>query len=137
MADASIQKLRELSGRLVDPEIAVAVFEALPDAVLVLDDQGLIQLVNRHAELLFAYPRYELFGRPAEVLMAARYAEAHRAHRARYMQEPWIRTIEMAHTIPVLVSRKCGEEFMAEIVLTPIPTALGLYIIAVVRRERS
>ena len=43
--------------------------ESAPDAVVIVDAAGLIQIVNRQTELLFGYPRAELLGQPIEVLV--------------------------------------------------------------------
>src|SRR3982751_3378318 len=45
------------------------ILEAAPDGVLLLDSEGMIRLVNRQTEQLFGYPRSELLGRPATMLI--------------------------------------------------------------------
>ena len=47
--------------------------DAAPDAMVVVDDSGVIVLVNRQAESLFRYDRDELVGEPVEILLPERF----------------------------------------------------------------
>ena len=48
-------------------------FEVSPDAILEVDQEGTIRLVNEEAERLFGWPRMELIGRRVEELLPAWY----------------------------------------------------------------
>jgi PAS domain S-box-containing protein len=50
-----------------------AILAALPDAVLVVDDTGVVVSVNAAGERLFGYERRELVGSPVEVLVPERF----------------------------------------------------------------
>ena len=50
-------------------DLAVALFQDSPDAIIVADASGLIQLVNSQAELISRYPRAELRGKAVEMLV--------------------------------------------------------------------
>ena len=54
--------------------------EHAPDATVIVDSDGCIQLVNAQTERLFGYYREELIGKPVEMLIPARY---HRRHVSR------------------------------------------------------
>src|SRR5712692_2800049 len=54
--------------------------EAAPDALVGVDQAGLIRLVNRQAEVLFGYGREELVGQPIEVLVPERFRGVHPAY---------------------------------------------------------
>jgi PAS domain-containing protein len=43
--------------------------ESAPDAMVIVDADGTIVLLNARAEVLFGYPREELLGQPVEVLL--------------------------------------------------------------------
>lgn len=130
----NIEKLRHISSHLVDPEIAVLIFEALPDALFMVDADGSIVLVNHQAELLFGYHRSELFDQPVEMLVPASRREAHVAHRAAYGLAPHSRP--MGAGIDLMAVRKDGNEFPVQINLSPIVTPQGVFTLAVVRTKR-
>ena len=50
-----------------------ALLEAAPDAIVLVDGDGRIQLVNVQTERLFGYARHELLGQPVEILVPARF----------------------------------------------------------------
>jgi PAS domain S-box-containing protein len=56
--------------------------ESSPDAFLVVDEGGLIKLVNRQAEILFGYDRAEPLDQPVELLVPDRVRQVHPSHRA-------------------------------------------------------
>ena len=58
--------------------------ESAPDAIIVVDSDGCMVLVNAMTEQLFGYSRRELVGEPVELLIPERYHEVHRRHRKRY-----------------------------------------------------
>jgi hypothetical protein len=70
-----------------------ALFEALPDAMVVVDDGGAIVLVNSHTERLLGYTRQELVGRPIETVIPVRLQTSHRTHRDRYVADPQTRSM--------------------------------------------
>lgn len=113
--------------------------EAAPDAMITVDGQGVIRLVNRQAEILFGYPRKELIGRPLETLVPERFADVHPGHRARYFSEP--RTRPMGVGLVLAGRRKDGTEFPVDIALSFIETEEGVLATAAVRdvteRERA
>ena len=62
--------------------------ESAPDAILELDSEGRIVLLNRMAEQLFGYTREELLGQAVEALVPEALGEAHKRHRAQYLSQP-------------------------------------------------
>jgi PAS domain S-box-containing protein len=130
----NIERLRQISSHLVDPEIAVLIFEALPDALLMVDGAGAIVLVNHQAELLFGYHRSELFDRAVEILVPDSRREAHIQHRSIYVLEPHPRA--MGANLDLMAVRKDGNEFSVKINLSPIVTPQGIFTLAVVRTTR-
>jgi PAS domain S-box-containing protein len=115
-----------------DAETFERIFEAAPDAVLVVDAGGLIVLANAHAEELFGYPRSELLGQTIELLVPERFREAHVRQRNAYVQQP--RKRPMGHPgLDLRGLRKDGSEFPAEIALGPLNTDRGLLVTVIVR----
>lgn len=105
--------------------------ESAPDAVLITDSQGHIQLVNAQAERLFGYQRAELIGQSIEMLMPARYRDRHVSHRDSYVAAA--RTRPMGAGLELYGLRKDGSEFPVSIGLSPTRTDTGLVIFCDVR----
>ncbi len=105
--------------------------ESAPDAILITDDQGEIQLVNAQAEQLFGYRREELIGQKIEMLIPERYRGAHVGHRQDYVGEA--RTRPMGVGLELHGLRKDGSEFPVSIGLSPTWTEQGLMIFCDVR----
>ncbi|WP_329491804.1 PAS domain S-box protein [Kitasatospora sp. NBC_01246] len=64
--------VRDVSERKAAEARFRALLEAAPDAIVIVDDCGTIQLVNAQTEALFGYRREELLGHRVEVLVPQR-----------------------------------------------------------------
>jgi PAS domain S-box-containing protein len=105
--------------------------EAVPDAIVVVDDRGRMVLVNAQTELLFGYRRDELLGQPVELLVPERFRGAHVAHRATYAAAPHVRP--MGRGLGLSGRRRDGREVPVEISLSPLRAGSGLLVVASVR----
>ena len=63
-----------------------AVFDAIPDGLIVIDEDGLIGFFSSGAERLFGYGRSEALGRNVAMLMPSPYREAHDGYLAAYRE---------------------------------------------------
>ena len=107
-------------------------FEAVPDALVVIDQAGRIVHANAHTEALFGHARGSLEGLEIEHLVPAAARARHRAYRDRYMEHPHVRP--MGATGQTLVGlRSDGSEFPIEIALSPLQSADGPRYLASVR----
>ncbi len=105
--------------------------EAAPDAMVCVDADGRIALVNAQTERLFGYGRDELIGQPVEILVPDQVRDVHPGHRAGYMADP--RPRPMGAEIQLAGRRRDGTTFPAEVSLSAMDTGEGLLVTAVVR----
>jgi PAS domain S-box-containing protein len=107
-------------------------FNNVPDALIVVGQDGRIVIANPQAERLFGYPSRGLDGLPGEALMPQGVRDQHRVHRVDYMAKP--RTRAMGDTGQALTGqRRDGQQFPVEIALSPIQNDDGEYYLASIR----
>jgi PAS domain S-box-containing protein len=108
-----------------------SVLESAPDAMVIVNPDGVVQLTNAATETLFGYRREELVGRSVELLIPERYRGRHHGHRAGFFSEPRARA--MSPDLVLSGRRKDGVEFPVEISLSPLETEDGVLAIAAIR----
>jgi PAS domain S-box-containing protein len=123
--------LRDLSERTQVEERFRRLVEAAPDALLIVDADGRIDLVNRQTEILFGYSRERLVGQPIEVLVPHRLRDRHPSYRRAYADQPMVR--EMGAGFELFALRADGTEFPVEISLSPLETEHGVAVSASIR----
>jgi two-component system, cell cycle sensor histidine kinase and response regulator CckA len=122
---------RDLTERQRAEARFTGLLEAAPDAMVCVDGDGLIALVNEQAERLFGYGRAELIGQPIEVLVPEQARAGHPAHRQAYAADP--RPRAMGEGMELAGRRRDGSTFPAEISLSGIETDDGILVTAAVR----
>ena len=109
--------------------------EAAPDAVVIIDENGVIALVNSQTEQLFGYGRAELLGRPLEMLMPERYRGSHFAQTRAYTADP--RARPMGSGLDLFGMRKDGSEFPIDVSISPLPPQKEIFIASTIRDMTS
>lgn len=92
--------------------------EFSPNAIVMVNDAGTIELVNKQTEVSFGYTRAELIGQPVELLVPKRFQNGHIHSRHEYQSLPVTRP--MGATRELYGARKDGKEFPIEIDLSRI-----------------
>ncbi|MBN9228570.1 MULTISPECIES: PAS domain S-box protein [Legionella] len=108
-----------------------SIIESMPDALVIIDNNGRIILINGQTEKLFGYARTELLGQHVEQLMPKRYHSKHVHHRDHYFVAPKMRS--MGSELELFGIKKNGTEFPVEISLSPLKTDDGTFALAAVR----
>ncbi len=111
--------------------LSPSILEAVPDAVVAVNQQGVIVQANSQTEALFAYTRDELIGQKIEMLVPERQRPQHHLHREHFHQQPKIR--RMGSGLDLYGRRHDGSEFPVEISLSPISTGDGMMVLSVIR----
>jgi protein-histidine pros-kinase len=105
--------------------------ESAPDAMIIVDDEGKISVVNGQAERMFGYSREQMVGEPIEFLLPERMRDSHVGHRNDYVQRPRLRP--MGQGMELQGRRSDGSEFPVEISLSPVTTGSGSFVSSVIR----
>ena len=105
--------------------------EAMPDALLGVDQAGVIRFVNRRTELLFGYDRDDLIGVPPEILVPESLRPVHKVHREGYVAAPFTRAMGLG--LELRGRRRDGIQFPVDIALSHTDTEDGPLVIAAVR----
>ncbi|HKV06256.1 MAG TPA: PAS domain S-box protein [Candidatus Acidoferrales bacterium] len=128
---AILESNRDITIRKRQEEKFRSLLESAPDAMVIVNQEGDIQLVNTQTEKLFGYSRQELLGQPVEILVPPRFQAHHVANRRGYSQAP--RTRSMGAGLELYGRRKDGAEFPVEISLSPLQTDEGTLVSSAIR----
>ncbi len=112
-------------------EMARAVIESFPSAIIVIDHHGRIIQMNAQVEAIFGYRAKELQFQPMDVLIPQHLRNRHLGHVAGYIADPHSRP--MGSGLDLSARRKDGTEFPVDIMLSPIHFGKDNMIMAVIR----
>lgn len=126
---------REHAAEIQQSIVAVARFsvayDAVPDALLIVNSDGIITLVNSQLEQMFGYNREELLQQAIEILVPERFRAMHPQHRRAYFAELHVRP--MGAGLSLHGRHRDGHEFPVEISLSPLEVETGLMVVATIR----
>ena len=128
----NISTRKEVERRLAETEGKYrGLLEAAPDAIVVVDTDGKIVLVNVQAEKQFGYRRDELLGQMVTRIVPDGFAERLIADDLRSAEDALSQHI--GGGVELVGLRKDGREFPIEIMLSPLDSADGVLVTAAIR----
>ncbi|RXG23363.1 PAS domain S-box protein [Leeuwenhoekiella aequorea] len=109
--------------------------ESAPDAMVIVNEKGKIQLINNQAEKLFGYTLDELFNKPVEILIPKRFTgnNAHIGLRNGFFAKPKVKAFGVGSGKDLYGINKEGIEIPIQISLSPLQTEEGLLVSAAIR----
>jgi len=90
-----------------------SILETAPEAIITIDDRGIVDSFSASAEKLFGYEASEVVGRNVSMLMPAPYREEHDNYISRYLQTGERRIIGIGRLVQA--QRKDGTTFPMEL----------------------
>lgn len=123
--------MNAITGPSEQADLFRALFNTAPDAMIVVDQNGLIVLANPQAERMFGYGPQTLHGMMVEALLPERVRMAHQSHRAHYMANPRVRPMGAGYELTGV--RQNGQTFPVEVGLSPIPAGDDVLFAASIR----
>jgi PAS domain S-box-containing protein len=122
---------RDISERKQAERRFRTLLESAPDAMVIVNAEGKIVLVNTQTEKHFGYARYEILGKSVELLIPEHQREQHPKYRDEYTVNAHTR--QMGSKLELYGQRKDGSQFPIEVSLSPIETTEGTLIASAIR----
>lgn len=101
--------------------------DAVPEALVGVDQSGVIRFINHQTEALFGYQRRHLIGQPLETLMPEHLWRIYTDHRDDYFADP--RTWAAGLEIELVAWQRDGTQFPVNVTLAPIDTGDVLILV--------
>ena len=106
-------------------------FDSAPDATVLVDAEGHITRASRQVEIVFGYAKDELVGQSVNTLLPKRFRTRHSSFRADFFGRASTRP--MGAGLELFARRKDGSELPVDIMLSPVQTQEGDFVIASIR----
>lgn len=108
-----------------------AVLETAVDAIVIVDERGIVQTFNRAAESMFGYERAQVIGRNVSILMPAPFRQEHDSYISEYLQTGRAKIIGIGRE--AVGKRKDGSVFPIELSVSEVIVGKSRTFTGVVR----
>src|SRR5215475_6848223 len=108
-----------------------SILDTVPDAMVVIDELGIVQFFSSAAERLFGYAADEVHGRNVKMLMPSIYGDQHDLYLARYRATGERRIIGIGRV--VVGQRKVGSTFPMELSVGEMKTGQQRFFTGYIR----
>jgi PAS domain S-box-containing protein len=125
-----LSAITDISARKRMEERFRQVVEAAPNAMVMVNKSGIIEMVNNQTESIFGYSRIELLGQSIDILLPERFRHQHPHHRASFFSDLSPRAMGTGRDL--FGRRKDGSEFPVEVGLNPIETDDGVKVLSAI-----
>ena len=108
-----------------------SILETIPDAMIVIDERGIVQSFSTAAQRLFGYEPAEVIGRNIKMMMPSPYRDNHDGYLARYLKTGERRIIGIGRV--VVGERKDGSTFPMELAVGEMKSGDQRYFTGFIR----
>src|SRR5690606_20468962 len=108
-----------------------SILDTIPEAMIVIDERGIMRSFSSAAERLFGYAAEEVIGKNVKILMPSPYREGHDGYIHRYLRTGERRIIGVGRV--VVGERKDGSTFPMELAVGEMRIAEGRFFTGFVR----
>ena len=127
-----IRETTQAKAKLQEEEARIkAILDTAMDAIISIDEQGMITSFNPATERIFGYTKKELTGKNLGTLMPSPYREEHSRYIRNYLETGKRKTIGFCRELPAM--RKNGDIFPIELSVAEIRDERGCMFTGVVR----
>jgi len=114
-----------------DSDVLGTLLRASPDAVLVVDEEGVVALASPAIQTLFGFEPHEVVGQTIEMLIPEKLRAIHERHRSSYSYKP--RPRAMGVSVDLVGRRRDGSQFPIDVGLAPFSAGGQRFVAAFVR----
>lgn len=122
---------RDRTAKRRNDELLRSVLDNTLDAIIGIDDQGVISMINRAGETMFGHPEAEAIGNNVKMLMPAPHRESHGVYIDSYLRTGDAKVIGIGRELSGL--RKDGSTFPLDLAVTEFRLDNQRFFVGIVR----
>jgi diguanylate cyclase (GGDEF)-like protein/PAS domain S-box-containing protein len=129
-----LSEIRAMEAKMVEEEALLnSVLESVQDAIVVINEQGVVQGLNPAVAEVFGYGLHKVMGQPVNMLMPTSHVARHQHAFARYIETGERSGHVIGHRIEVPGRRQDGTDFLLELTVSEIKLGKRRLFVGVMR----